>query len=303
MNVVTGSFGYIGRYITRKLLESGQQVKTITTHPDKPNPFGSDVEAFPYNFDKPGDLIESLRGADRLFNTYWIRFEYGGCTFDQAVQNTRTLLSCARDAGIKRIIHVSVTNASMDSDLKYYRGKALQEAAVKESGLSYAIIRPTLVFGVEDILVNNIAWLLRRFPIFPIFGSGQYRLQPVYVGDLAATALACSQDDDPVVIDSIGPNTYSFQEFVELIARRIRPGVKLLHVPPGLGIFLGRFIDIATRDILLTDEELRGLMEEMLTSTQAPNGSTEFSDWLDQNIDRVGCSYTSELDRHFLWKP
>lgn len=181
MNVVTGAFGYIGRYIARRLLESGEAVRTITTHSDKPNPFGPAVEAFPYNFDQPDELVASLRGATALYNTYWIRFEHGGMTFQQAVRNTHTLFECARQAGVKRIIHISVTKASLESRLPYYRGKALQEQALMDSGVSYAIVRPTLVFGREDILVNNIAWLIRRFPLFPIFGCGQYKLQPVYV--------------------------------------------------------------------------------------------------------------------------
>ena len=189
MNVVTGAFGYIGRYITRHLLEQGGSVRTITTHPDKPNPFGEAVQAFPYNFDQPDQLIDSLRGASTLYNTYWIRFNYGGDTFEKAVRNTATLFECAKEAGVGRIVHISVTQASAKSDLPYYRGKAQQEQALANCGVPYSIVRPTLVFGKEDILVNNIAWLIRKFPVFPIFGSGQYKVQPVFVEDLARIAV------------------------------------------------------------------------------------------------------------------
>ncbi|MGH7771107.1 MAG: SDR family oxidoreductase [Candidatus Binatia bacterium] len=132
MHVVTGAFGYIGRYIARHLLESGEAVRTITTHPDKPDPFGSAVEAFPYNFNRPTELMTSLRGASTLYNTYWIRFEYGGATFQQAVQNTVTLFECVKKAGVKRVVHISVTNASLESRLHYYRGKVLQERALTD---------------------------------------------------------------------------------------------------------------------------------------------------------------------------
>ena len=303
MDVVTGAFGYIGRYIARHLLESGRAVRTITTHPAKPNPFGAAVEALPYNFDRPDDLVASLRGASTLYNTYWIRFERGQATYAQTVRNTATLFQCARRAGVQRIVHVSVTHASLDSTLPYYRGKALQEQALIEAGVPYAIVRPTLVFGKEDILVNNIAWLIRTYPVFPIFGSGAYRVQPVYVGDLAAIAVACAGGASAAVVDAIGPESFSFNQFVRLIAARIRPGARLVHVPPAIGIALGQLAGIVVRDVILTKAELRGLMDGLLTSAQAPNGTTRFTEWLEAHQSELGVAYSSELDRHFRWQP
>ena len=302
MQVVTGAFGYIGRYITQHLLESGEPVRTITTHPDKPNPFGRAVEAFRYNFDRRDELVATLRGASTLYNTYWVRFEYGGATFQQAVLNTVTLFECAARAGIERVIHISVTNASLESHLSYYRGKALQEQALIESGLSHAIVRPTLVFGKEDILVNNIAWLMRKFPVFPVFGSGEYGLQPVYVGDLAAIAVAASRHSKSVVLDAIGPDAFTFKQFVKLVASKIKPSVRLVHIPPTVGTALGHVIGFAVGDVILTRAELRGLMDGMLTSRQAPNGTTRFIDWLEAHKNEIGSSYSSELGRHFRWR-
>lgn len=301
-SVVTGAFGYIGRYITRHLLEQGERVVTITTHPEKPNPFGDRVTAFPYDFDHPERLIRSLQGASTLYNTYWIRFEYGGATFQQAVENTTLLFRCARDAGIEKIVHISVTHASLDSNLPYYAGKARQEEALRQCGLPYAILRPTLVFGKEDILVNNIAWLIRKFPVFPIFGAGDYRLQPVYVADLAEIAAACAREPGSQALDVIGPEMYTFAQFVRTIAARLKPGIKLLHVPPGLGIALGQVIGAALRDVVLTRDELKGLTDELLTSTQPPNARTRFSEWLLENETMLGAQYTSELGRHFHWR-
>jgi uncharacterized protein YbjT (DUF2867 family) len=303
LNVVTGAFGYIGRYITRSLLDSGQQVRTLTTHPDKPNPFGASVEAFPYNFNSPSVLEASLEGATTLYNTYWIRFEHSGMSFQQAVRNTQILFECARRAGVERVVHISVTNASLQSDLPYYRGKALQEQTLIASGLSYAIVRPTLVFGNEDILVNNIAWLVRRFPVFPIFGSGRYRLQPVYVDDLAAIAIQAAQEQRAVLVDALGPENFTFEEFIELLIKALRPDVKQVHVHPAFGIALGQAIGLFLKDVILTGAELQGLMDNLLTSTQAPNGATLFSGWLERNRENIGRSYASELERHFRWKP
>lgn len=143
---------------------------------------------FPYNFDRPDELTQILRGTSTLVNTYWVRFPHGGSTFEKAVQNTRTLITAAKDAGVQRIVHVSIANPSMDSPLGYYRGKAELERAVMESGLSFTILRPTVIFGAEDILINNIAWFVRGFPAFAIPGDGLYavfRSRP----DSAATLL------------------------------------------------------------------------------------------------------------------
>ncbi len=302
MNVVTGAFGYIGRYIARHLLDLGEPVRTITTHPDKPNPFGSAVEAFPYHFDQPDRLTESLNGATTLYNTYWVRFEYGGATFKQAVQNTNTLFECARRAGVRKIVHISVTQASVNSRLPYYQGKGLQEQALIDSGVPYSIVRPTLVFGKEDILVNNIAWLIRTFPVFPIFGSGKYRLQPVFVGDLASIAVSSAGEAGPALLDAIGPEVFTFEEMVRLMASRIKPGIKLVHLAPATGILMGHLIGLGLRDIVLTRDELQGLMDELLTSEQAPNGASRFSEWLEANKEQVGRDYSSEIGRHFKYQ-
>ena len=303
MNVVTGAFGYIGRYITRRLLEQGESVKTITTHPHKPNPFGQAVQAELLDFDHPEAITRALDGASTLYNTYWIRFPYAGATFEQAVENTASLFRCASQAGVRRIIHISVTNASLASSLPYYRGKAQQEQALAACGVPYAIVRPTLVFGREDILVNNIAWLMRKFPLFPVFGSGNYRLQPVYVDDLAQIAIASAAESRSITLDALGSESFTFKQFVRLMISHIKPGLPLVHLPPGLGITLGRLIGLALGDIILTQDELQGLMDEMLTSTQAANGATRFSDWLAVHKDTVGTSYSSEVKRHFAWKP
>ncbi|MDA2926005.1 NmrA family NAD(P)-binding protein [Acidobacteria bacterium AH-259-G07] len=298
-DVVTGSFGYIGKYITRRLLGEGRRVKTITTHPNKENPFGEVVTAYPYNFDKPHLLVENLRGAHTLYNTYWVRFEYGGITFRQAVENSRTLFRCAAQAGIKKVVHIGVTHASENSPLPYFKGKAKVEKVLVNCGLPYTIVRPTVVFGKEDILINNIAWMMRKFPVFPIFGAGQYLIQPVYVEDLASIAVASADDTDSRIIDAVGPETFTFEELLRLIASKIEQNVKFVHLPPTLGLLLGHLIGLVVGDVVLTKDELKGLMDNLLYSEQSPNGETLFSEWLSSNKHSVGRTYSSELKRHF----
>jgi uncharacterized protein YbjT (DUF2867 family) len=298
-SIVTGAFGYIGKYITCHLLEHAEQVVTITTHPGKPNPFGDSVKAFFYDFEKPDLLTEHLHGADTLYNTCWVRFEHYGASFSQAVRNTAILFECAKRAGIQKIVHISVTHASTASDLPYYAGKGMQEQALKDCGVAYSIIRPTLVFGDEDILVNNIAWLMRKFPLFPIFGDGQYRVQPVFVEDLAAISVESASMPGSAAIDAVGPESYTFEDFERLIARTIKPREMFFHIPPRVGVLLGEMIGLAVGDIILTQDELKGLMTNLLTSTQSPNGSTRFSEWLAVHRESIGSTYSSEWQRHF----
>ena len=238
MDVVTGAFGYIGKYISKALLEKGRSICTITTHPNKPNPFGPTVKAFSYSFDNEDVLTQTLDGADTLYNTYWIRFPFDGQTYENALENTNTLFRCAKKAKIKRIVHISVTQASIDSDLPYYRGKAIQESMLKESGVPYSIVRPTLVFGKEDILVNNIAWLIRTSPVFPIFGSGHYRVQPIFVEDLAEIAVHQSMATAGTTVDAIGPETFTFRELVGLVMEKNWEESKSLKSPPLFRHFL-----------------------------------------------------------------
>jgi len=188
-SVVTGAFSYTGKYIAQQLLSMGEEVRTLTGRPDRENPFSDKVKAFPFNFDRPKELTESLRGGKTLYNTYWIRYPHGRASFDKAVENSKILIAAAEEVGIRRIVHISITNPSEDSPFPYFKGKALVEKAIAQSKLSYAIIRPTVIFGPEGILFNNIAWLLRKFPLFVIPGSGDYRIQPVFVEDVADMAV------------------------------------------------------------------------------------------------------------------
>lgn len=299
LNIVTGAFSYTGKYITQRLLSMGKRVRTLTGRSDCENFFGSQVTTSPFNFDNLSLLTESLRGAATLYNTYWVRFPHGQVTFDRAIENTKTLMKAAEAAGVRRIVHISITNPSQESPFPYFRGKAMVEKAIMHSKLSYAIVRPTVIFGTEGVLINNIAWLLKRFPIFAIPGSGDYRIQPVYVEDVAKVAVSAGQNDDNLVIDAIGPEVFTFDELVRLIAEKIHSRAKVIHVSPMLALFLARLIGYAVRDVVITEDEIQGLMSNLLVSKSPPKGQTRLSKWLEQNADRVGASYISDLQRHY----
>ncbi len=296
---VTGAFSYSGKYIAKRLLARGEEVITLTGHPNRPDPFNGKVKAYPLDFDEAG-MTESLRGADVLVNTYWVRFDKDENTQPRAVENTRKLVNAAKAAGVKRIVHISIANPSAESHLPYYWGKAANEKAVIESGLSYAILRPTvLVGGGEDILINNIAYFLRHFPVFFIPGDGAYGIQPVHVEDLADLAVEAVYSKENDVIDAVGPDGYTFKELVQLVGETIGARRLLISVPPRLALLAAQFISLFVRDVVLTPEEVEGLMADLLVSKEPPRGKIMFIDWLKNNRETVGARYASELKRHY----
>jgi uncharacterized protein YbjT (DUF2867 family) len=296
---VTGAFSYSGKYITRRLLERGEEVITLTGHPSRPDPFAGEVKAYPLNFENEAELVTSLQGVHTFYNTYWVRFDRGQNTQPRAVENTRKLVQAAVRAGVQRIVHISITNPSTESHLPYFWGKAANEQTVVESGHSYAILRPTVLFGTEDILINNIAWLLRRFPFFAIPGDGSYRLQPVFVDDLAELAVNAGNAQDNILWDAVGPDIYTFEEMVSLIGQMLRLNRGLLHVSPKLALAAAQFLSTFVGDVLLTPEEVDGLMAGLLVSDEPPRCKTHLKDWLEENKDSVGVHYASELQRHY----
>lgn len=295
--VVTGAFGYTGRYIARMLLDRGVRVRTLTNHPRDPDPFAGAVEIRPLRFSRPAELRESLRGADSLINTYWVRFPWGGETHESAVAHTKTLIGAAKEAGVRQLVHVSIANPSADSDLPYYRGKGELEEFIRGAGTSYAILRPTVVFGPEDILINNIAWVLRHLPVFGMPGRGDYKMQPVFVEDFAALAVDSTDGDTNVAVDAVGPEIYTFAELLQTVKQIIGSRCLILPLPPLAALAAAKAIGALMGDVMLTADEVKGLMRDLLVSTQPPPCRTRLSDWLKKNAGSVGMNYASELAR------
>jgi len=297
VHIVTGAYGFSGRYIAARLLAQGETVRTITNSPDRPNPFGDRVKAERFHFDEPDKLVAVLRGADVLHNTYWVRFDYGDFGHGMAVENTLKLFSAAKEAGVRRVVHVSITNPSEGDRLQYFSGKGRLERELVDSGLSYAILRPAVLFGKEDVLVNNIAWTLRHLPVFGVFGDGMYRLQPIYVGDLAALAAREGKGDENVVIDAIGPETFTFRGLVETVGTAIGKRRSIISVSPGLGYFAAAMIGKGVGDVFLTRYEIEGLMRELLYTASEPAGKTRLTQWAEEHASTLGMRYASEVAR------
>jgi NADH dehydrogenase len=297
LHVVTGAFGYSGRYIAERLLRAGHRVRTLTNSPERTHPFGDRVEVHPLGFGEPDRLAQSLEGAQALYNTYWVRFNHAEFRYAQAVENTRVLFAAARRAGVARVVHVSITNPSEDSSLEYFRGKAQLERDLKESGLSHAILRPAVLFGDDDILINNIAWALRHLPVFGIFGAGEYRLQPIHVEDFADLAVAQGAALANVTIDAIGPETWRYGDLVRALATILGVRRAIVSVPPAVGYAAGWLLGKALGDVVLTRDEVEGLMRDLLATDSPPAGATKLSAWAQEHAATLGRRYATELGR------
>ena len=297
IHAVTGAFGYSGKYIAQRLLEQGRIVITLTNSVRRANPFGERVKAFPFNFDKPVELSRSLEGVEVLYNTYWVRFNHKTFTHADAVRNTLTLFEAAKKAMVRRVVHVSITNPTEDSPREYFSGKAWLERVLMESGMSYAILRPTVLFGKEDILVNNIAWALRRFPVFGVFGDGQYRLQPIFVDDLAELAVREGQATENEIINAIGPETFTYRGLVKTIGKIIGKPRPVMPLPPVVGYAVSKMVGWCVRDEFITMEEIKGLMADLLYVNAPPAGTTKLTEWATEHREELGRQYASELAR------
>jgi NADH dehydrogenase len=298
VHAVTGAFGYSGLHLARLLLASGERVRNLTGHPDRPDPFAGAVEVTRFRFDDPDAMRAALRDVRVLYNTYWVRFDHGTSTFTRAVENSRALFRAAAEAGVERVVHVSITNPTAHSPLPYFRGKAEVESALRETGLSHAILRPAVFFGGRDVLVNNIAWLLRRLPAFGV-APGSYGLQPVHVEDFARLAAEQGANRVDGVLDAVGPETLAFEELVRLVRRAVGSRAALVPVPRTILVAAARLIGAVVRDVVLTPDEVAGLTANLLVSKGPATAPTRFSDWLTGNAERLGVEWASELHRHY----
>ncbi len=298
IDVVTGAFSYSGAAIAGALARNGRMVRTLTGHPRRaPDP--SSIEVRPLDFEDSTGLLESLRGATTLYNTYWVRFARSRIDHELAVANSRLLFQAALRAGIQRIVHVSITNPSIESTLPYFRGKALVERALAESGASYAILRPAILFGGDGVLLNNIAWLLRHLPVFAVGGRGDYRIRGIHIDDLAQLCVAKGGERRNTVEDAVGPERPTFLELVRSIRDAVGSRSPIIFVPGALIPALSSLLGLALHDVLLTKDEYQAMATGLADSNGPAIGTTRLSEWLGERGDVLGRTYASEIERHF----
>jgi len=300
MHTVTGAFGYSGRFIAEALLKRSLPVNTLTNSLGRESYLQSKIEASPLCFNEQEKLTHFLRNTRVLYNNYWVRFNHATFTHEDAVQNTFRLIDAAKAAGVQRFVHISITNPSEESGLEYFSGKARIEQYLIQSGLSYCILRPAVLFGFNDILINNISWVVRHFPVFPLFGKGDYRLQPIYVQDLAEIAVQKGAERKNEIINALGPETFTYRELIEKIARSFNKKSVIFPCNPGLVYMFGKILSFILKDTLITRDEIKGIMADLLyvePSEPAVTGKMKLSEYIDRNNHTLGTRYASELAR------
>jgi NADH dehydrogenase len=297
-DVVTGAFSYSGAAIARELLAAGHQVRTLTGHPERA-PADTSVETRPLDFMKFGELVSSLEGTDTLYNTYWVRFSHGATSYQTGAANSMILFEAAAKAGVRRIVHVSITHASPDSPYPYFRGKAEVEQALRTSELPYAILRPAILFGERGVLINNIAWLLRRMPVFAMGGHGDYRVRCIHVDDLAKLCVSLGRREDTVTVDAVGPQALTFADLVRTIRTAVGSRSIIVPVPGAMIPVLARGLGLVLRDTLLTTEEYQAMAAGLADSDEPATGEIVLTEWIEKHAQELGRKYANELDRHF----
>jgi NADH dehydrogenase len=296
---VTGGFGFTGRAIAAGLLEAGRDVVTLSRQVPQGDPSAGRVTVAPLDFTRPDRLIEALTDVETLYNTYWLRFPRGDMGYERAVEQSAILLGAARQAGVGRIVHVSVVNASPDGPTPYVRAKARLEDIVASCGVPASIVRPTLTFGPRDILINNLAWALRRLPVYGIPGDGRYPIQPVHVDDVARICLDAAHGAPGTTIDAAGPDTLVYRDMVEIVRGAIGSRSVVLAMPTATVLIAARVLGLVVRDVVLTSDEVLELTSGFLASKAPPLGRIGFAGWVLANAEVIGRRWSSELSRNY----
>jgi NADH dehydrogenase len=153
-------------------------------------------------------------------------------------------------------------------------------------------------FGGRDVLINNIAYLLRRLPVFGV-APGRYGLQPIHVEDLARLAVEQGDSRTTVTMDAVGPEALGFDELVRLVRRAVGSRALVAPVPAWLLLLASRLLGRVVGDVVLTADEVAGLTSNLLVSKAPPTAPTRFTDWLGRHADDLGRTWANELTRHF----
>lgn len=293
---VTGAFSYSGAAIADELLRRGMRVRTLTGHPGGA-PSRSPIEVHPLDFTDGGKLRDSLAGVDTLYNTYWVRYPHSGSTFETAVENSRALFAAATEAGVRRIVHLSITHPDIESPYPYFRGKALVERELLSTGVPSAIVRPAFLFGRAGVLVNNIAWMARHLPVLAIGDGGGYWLRGIHVDDLATQCADLGDQDSNVCADAVGPERMTFRSLVEQVREAVGGRAPIVSVPGWALTSLTTALGFAIRDRILTSDEYHAMADGLADSAAPPSGQTRLTDWLAANVDSLGRRYANDTRR------
>jgi uncharacterized protein YbjT (DUF2867 family) len=270
---VTGASGFVGRHITALLARRGHQVRALLRRDDRGRAAaGLPAERTVGDLADPAVLAAFTRGADVIVHLVGIIVEAGAATFEAVhVEGTRRLLTAAREAGVRRFVHMSAVGARDEAGAtRYHRTKWRAEELVRSSGLSHAIFRPSIISGPENRPIRTLARLHRWSPLVPVFGDGRFPMQPVWIGDVAlAFALAAERPALGGVFELGGPVAVTYEEFVRAIGRAAGHPRPLVHVPLAVARAAAAALGVMGPLAPLTRDQLRMLVEGSATPANA----------------------------------
>ncbi len=318
---ITGALSYSGRYLAASLLSKGHDVVNLSRRgvPIAPEPLSAPqaralgTHRVRLDFNDVDAMARSLEGCDVLFSTYWVRFaDRGESPHSIAAANCARLWEAAKRAGVRKIVMASHTRTSVDSPFPYIAGKAKAEAALRDSGVNYAIVRPCGIFGdtaAESILKDNAAWVLRRSPLFLLAGDGSHRFQPVHVRDIAALMeeLGTSLETSGEEVDACGPDAPTSLELFTKLRDASGGMARIAAAGPLLSTAtitaLTKPIDWVTGDTLLDADDL-DLLTSGLTVADVPDDPRirerrSLFDWIEAQGRDLGRSYVSSVERYY----
>jgi len=296
--MVTGAFSFTGRHVAKRLLEEGEEVRTMTRFPQSASPFAEAVPAVPFDYDDVGALTQALRGCDRLINTYWRRQPEGNLGYDRVVQQSKNLFAAAKAVGIERIVHMSI-NDPHGKKFPYFRAKCATERAVRECTVSSVVVRPQLVFGDGELLINNLAWTLRQSRLAAVPGDGQYLMQPIHASDYAELIVGLSRNRRDGVVNGVGPDVMTYDDMVSMVGNAIGRKPRILHVHPKFFDRVARLINRFVEEPTVLDYEVYGCLVENGVVPREPQGTRRLVDWLRDHADSLGRRYADQDRRPF----
>lgn len=293
-DLVTGAFGNIGGAIAERLLSNGRSVRTLT---------GSRVagkqaiDVRPFEFDDPAAVRGAFEGVNTFYNTFWVRTGDRSGQYDLAIERSRILIEAAAVAGVERIVQMSVIKPSPESPYAYFRAKAEVERLARSTGVPVACVRPALVFGPDAPLFENLAWILRRAPLFGVAGDGSYRVRPVHVDDVADLCVDLGSRSNDVTVDAVGPERPTYIDMVRALRDAIGCRTRIVRMNPRLVLASSRIMGIVLKDDLVTRDELLSTMEGIADSDEPATGSVLLSEWLRTEGPELGLRYHNERRR------
>jgi uncharacterized protein YbjT (DUF2867 family) len=235
---VFGGSGFLGRAIVRRLIEGGAEVRVAVRHPERAafRTEAGAVTAMRADVWEEVSVAPAVAGADAVVNTVGHYVERGRASFEAIHgKGAQHVARAAAAAGVPRLVHISGIGADERSESSYVRARAVGERLVREAFPEATILRPSVMFGPEDAFFNQLAAIARVMPVLPLFGTGEVRLQPAYVGDVAeAVARALASDAAKgKTFELGGPHTYSYRALLELLLQQTGRRRPLLPVPYG----------------------------------------------------------------------